>query len=46
MKNGNKNEKKDNSKINIVLKPHESIKIKTHYIQSLISQDLTYIYID
>ena len=42
--NGNKIKKKDNSKINIVLKPHESIKIKTHYIQSLISQDLTYIY--
>jgi hypothetical protein len=42
--NGNKIGKKDNSKINIVLKPNTSVKIKTHYVQSLMSQDLTYIY--
>ena len=42
--NENKIEKKNNPQINIVLKPNTSIKIKTHYLQSLMSQELTYIY--
>ena len=42
--NETKIEKKDNPQINIVLKPNTSVKFKTHYIQSLVSQELTYIY--
>ena len=42
--NKNKIDKKDNPQINIVLKPKMSVKFKTHYVQSLVSQELTYIY--
>ena len=42
--NENKIEKKNNPQINIVLKPNTSVKFKTHYVQSLVSEELTYIY--
>jgi hypothetical protein len=41
---GNKIEKRNNPQINIVLKPNTSVKFKTHYVQSLVSQELIYIY--
>ena len=36
--------KKDIPQINIDLKPNASLMIKTHYVQSLVSQESTYIY--
>jgi len=42
--NETKKDKKDNPQVNIVLKPNTSVKFKTHYVQSLVSQELSYIY--
>ena len=42
--NETKIDKKNNPQVNIVLKPNTSVKFKTHYVQSLVSQELSYIY--
>jgi len=42
--NQTKIDKKDNPQINIDLKPNASLVLKTHYVQSLLSQESTYIY--
>lgn len=42
--NENQIEKVNNPQINFVLKPNTTVKFKTHYVQSLVSEDLTYMY--